>query len=187
MSDPISVSLEIGGIISASLVDQLLACINYDIDRGDGPLTRIEMEGRNDSLTVYGMADYGLCNKTHNFCIEHQIPFIIHAEASGECNADTTFFVPGMEDSENYMTDQNETAVVRSSQVRPMFDLLIALVEGDLKALPKFMNNPAVRDLVKDCLESPDDIISHLKERIDEILPREAPDNVPPLIIDKSK
>lgn len=187
MSEPISVSLEIGGTIPDSLVDRLIECINDDIDRSEGPLTRVEMEGRNDSLTVYGMANYGLCESTHSFCIENDIPFIIHADASGEYNADTTFFVPGMEDSENYATDQNETAIVRSSQVRPMFDLLIALIEGDIKALPKFINNPAVCNLVKDCLESPDDIVSHLKERINEILPREAPDNVPPLIIDKSK
>jgi len=55
------------------------------------------------------------------------------------------------------------------------------------EALQKFLNNPAVADLVKDCLDSPAEIIKHLKEKLSEILPNEAPDSLPPLIIDETK
>lgn len=187
MSEPISVGLEIGGGLPASLINTFLTCINNDIDRGEGLLTIKDITNLEESLTVYGTANYGLVERTHKFCIEHNLPFIVRSEASGEYNADTTFFVPGMEDSENYATDQNDNAVVRSNQVRPMFDLLLALVDRDIKALPKFLNNPAVADLIRDCLESPDEIVSHLREQINELLPREAPDTLPPLTIDESR
>jgi hypothetical protein len=189
MADWIPICFEVGGTIPSSIIDELICCLNDDIDTttGNGNVTRKDFDDVDPTLTVCGTAKYGLCKKSHDFCIKHQIPFIITAEAYGEYDADTTFFIPGMEDSENYQTDKNEQAIVRAKEVRPMFDLLLALIDQDLKALPKFLNNPAVADLVKDCLDSPAEIIKHLKEKLSEILPNEAPDSLPPLIIDETK
>ena len=118
--------------------------------------------------------------------MEHGLSFINQAEAKCDYNADATYFVPGMEDVESYNTDQNGNAVVRLDQVKPLIELLLELAEHGDKALPKFLNNPAVADLVKDCLDSPADIIKNIKERLSEVLPQEAPD-IPPLIIDETK
>lgn len=186
MSEYIYVSLEIGGTLPASLVPEFLQSIDEDIINKGEEITLNSLKGLNDSLKINGEANYGLCTHTKEFCMEHGLSFINQAEAKCDYNADATYFVPGMEDVESYNTDQNGNAVVRLDQVKPLFDLMLALAEQDLKALPKFLNNPAVADLVKDCLDKPQDIIQHLKQRINEVLPREAPE-LPALIIDKTK
>ena len=187
MSEPIGIELTIGGNLPASLVDEFLECVNDDIEIGNGNLNREDLENLNDSLTIYGNADYGMCAGVHDFCIKHGLTFIANVEACGEYNACTTFFVPGMEESETYDTDSNENAVLRTNQIRPLFDFMLALLERADKALPLFLNNPAITDLVKECLERKEDIPTILKEHIKTVLPNEAPDTAPPLVIDESK
>ena len=187
MSEPIGVCFKVGGVLPASLVDEFLECLSEDIDNSNGNLGRGDIEDLGAPLEVYGNADYGLCNSTHDFCIKHGLTFIATAEASGEYNACTTFFTPGMEESETYDTDSNGNAVIRSSKVRPLIDFMLALVEREDKALPLFLNNPATEDVVKECLERPDEIPSILREHIKKIVPKEAPNEVPPLVIDETK
>lgn len=186
MSDYIYVSLEIGGTLPASLVPEFLQSIDEDIINKGEEITLNSLKGLNDSLKINGEANYGLCTHTKEFCMEHGLSFINQAEAKCDYNADATYFVPGMEDVDSYNTDQNGNAVVRLDQVKPLIELLLELAEHGDKALPKFLNNPAVADLVKDCLDSPADIIKNIKERLSEVLPQEAPD-IPPLIIDETK
>lgn len=188
MSDYIYVSLKVGGTLPASLIPEFVACVNGDIALPDDnkELTAKDLKGLTEPLKFYGQANYGMCTNTKEFCMEHGLSFVGHADSSGEYDADTTYYIPGMDDVESYKTDQNCNTVVRLDQVKPLFDLMLALAEQDLKALPKFLNNPAVADLVKDCLDKPQDIIQHLKQRINEVLPREAPE-LPALIIDKTK
>lgn len=187
MAEPIGVSFKVGGVLPASLVDEFLECLSKDIDNSDGNLGREHIEDLGGPLEVYGNADYGLCNLTHDFCIKHDLTFVATAVASGEYNACTTFFSPGMEDSETYDTDSNGNAVIRSSKVRPLIDFMLALVEREDKALPLFLNNPAIADTAKECLEQPDKISSILREQIKQVVPNEAPDEVPPLVIDESR
>lgn len=187
MAEPIGVSFKVGGVLPASLVDEFLECLSEDIDNSDGNLGREDIEDLGTPLEVYGNADYGLCNSTHDFCIKHGLTFVATAEASGEYNACITFFTPGMGDSETYDTDSNGNAVIRSSKVRPLIDFMLALVEREDKALPLFLNNPAIADTAKECLEQPDKISSILREQIKQVVPNEAPDEVPPLVIDETK
>lgn len=187
MSEPIGVSFKVGGVLPASLVDEFLECLSEDIDNSDGNLKREDIEDLGSYLEVYGNADYGLCNSTHDFCIKHGLTFIATAEASGEYNACITYFTPGMKDSETYDTDSNGNAVIRYNNIRPLMDLMLALVEREDKALPLFLNNPATEDLVKECLEQPDKITNILREHIKKVVPNEAPNEVPPLVIDETK
>lgn len=187
MSEPIGVSFKVGGVLPASLVDEFLECLSEDIDNSDGNLGKEDIEYLGGPLEVYGNADYGLCSSTHDFCIKHGLTFVATAEASGEYNACTTFFSPGMENSVTYDTDSNGNAVIRSSKVRPLIDFMLALVEREGKALPLFLNNPAIADTAKECLEQPDKISSILRGHIKQVMPNEAPNEVPPLVIDESR
>jgi len=186
MPEYIYVSLEVGGKLPVSIVPEFLDCVNKDIIPDDNKLYTLDDLIKNELFKVYGQAEYGMCTQTKDFCIKHGLYYVCRAGSSGEYDADTTFYVPGMEEESTYKTDQNGEATVRLDQVKPFFDLMIALAEQDIKALPKFLNNRVVADLVKDCLDSPADIIKHLKERLSEVLPQEAPD-IPPLIIDETK
>ena len=185
MAEPMWVGLEVGGTLHASLVDEFIKLIYEDLDETEC-ITKEDLFSSTTSLSLYGKADYGLCENITKFCREHGLTYIVNVEACNEYNACTTFYVPGMEDSETYNTDSNENAVVRTSALRPLFDFMLAFMDKNDKALPLFLNNPAVADIVKECLNQPSNTTDILREHIKKLLPNEAPKEVPPLIVIKT-
>ena len=193
MPEYINLTLEIGGNLPVALVPEFLKCVNDDVIIDDIIINGIIIDDNKnltyedlldlvEPLKIYGSANYGQCPQTTNFCINHGLSFVNQADSQGEYEADTTFFLPGMEEEETYKTDQQYNAVVQVKQIKPLIDLLIAYTEKGINALQS-NNNPVVRDLIKRCLDNPQDTLQLIKQQINKVIPQEAPDNLPPLKI----
>lgn len=188
MSEIIGMSIEIGGTLPFSLVDEFLKQIKDDMyDISDG-YTREEMINQDpeDCVFISGTANWGLCNNVFRFCKEHNLTYVHHAEALDDIDAEATYWMPGMDEPESFKTDSERNPVIKVSKIKPLLDLMYALIAKDKEALPLFLNDPETEDLVKIGLKNPEQFPIELKKRIDEIIPNDSP-KVPPFIFDHNK
>lgn len=184
MSDPVGVTVHIGGTLPADHIEAFLECVSNDIDNLQGQYTREELEAISGKSAARfdGTANYGICDEITDFCEKHDMPYTISAEACGGYDSDITFWVPGMEEKESYKTDSVNNVVVRVDAIKPLTDLMSALITQDRKALALFLNDPATHDLVSVGLNTPAEFGEALRKSLDEILPGKIPD-IPPLVI----
>lgn len=187
MSEPIYTTIEIGGKLSASLVDKFLECISNDFDNLTGPSSREELidESRKGPVEFSGTVNYGLCGETVSFCKENDLSFIDHSEAEGEYNAATSFWISGMETPESFYTDANNNPVITVNEIKPFLDLMYGLLKvvDKHKALPLYVNDKRVGTLISIGLDKGfDEFMKALQEEINEVLPKSLP-TLPPLEI----
>jgi hypothetical protein len=187
LSEYISTYFEVGGKLPASLIDAFLNVASDDINNMIGPDTREELlELDNEICRFDGTANYGLCNELSKFCREHDLPFITHSEVCIEYNADTTFWLPGMEEPETFYTDANNNPIVPFNDISPLVRFMYAVIIDGKNALPIFINDECsrVKDLVAVGLDKgyPEFLIK-LQGAIEEALPQILPE-LPPLVID---
>jgi hypothetical protein len=188
MSEAIGMSIEIGGTLYASLIDEFLEAVGDDMfDINDG-YTREELVNcdSEDCLFISGVSNFGLCPKVFKFCEKYNLTYLHYAEALGEFESEATYWMPGMDEPESFKTDHEHNPVIKVSDINPLLDLMCALISMDREALPLYLNDPATQDLVKIGLENPQQFPIVLKDRIDSIIP-DKPPKVPPCLIDPNK
>jgi hypothetical protein len=191
MPEPIGTYFEVGGTLPASLMEEFLECATDDLDnfQGDGSVEELEAVSGEEPIRFDGNANNGLCNRLSKFCKEHDLTYVTHSEANGECNADTTYWMPGMEYPETFYTDVNNNAIVPFNDISPLVNFMYAVIIDGKEALPKFINDDCnrIKDLVAVGLNKgyPEFLIQ-LQAAIEEALPKTLI-KVPPLVIDHTK
>lgn len=80
MSEPIGMTIEIGGTLPASLIEEFLEIVCDDLDNITGPLTHEDIKAlsKSDVIRYDGTANFGLCQDLTKFCIKHQLSFVQH-------------------------------------------------------------------------------------------------------------
>jgi hypothetical protein len=196
MSEPIGICIEIGGTLPVSLIEAFLEEVYTDIDNLNGPDSKEEIIelSNTDCIRYDGTANYGLCNELTKFCQEHNLQWIQHSEASGEYNADTAYWKPGMKEPESFRTDAENNAVLRADEIRPLVYLLRDLIIEGEATLPKYINekDERVKELVVAGLKAKNGIthasrfVRKLDMLIGDLIPID-PEDVPNIIIDLGK
>jgi hypothetical protein len=89
MSEPIGISIEIGGELPESLLEQLLnAAENQIEDVSEGPTSMKNLRAANGkTLKWMGLANYGDVSDLTAFCKEHNLSYLFHCEGKYEYSA----------------------------------------------------------------------------------------------------
>jgi hypothetical protein len=186
MSEPIYTTIEIGGNLSKSLIDEFIRCLYDDLSNmGDVLETdNIESFVVNNTFSCNGFADWGSCNETKEFCIKNNLSYIEKNEATGEYEATVKYKLPEMDEEKEEYTDTNHHLVIRTNDIKPYIDFLLKLTkEKDPKTLlALYINDPVLKDTVALCYKYPEKIYSIIAEKIKEFLPPEIPE-LPDFII----
>jgi hypothetical protein len=148
MSEPIGMSITIGGILKASKIEEFLDTIQEDIsDISEGPTTETDL--RNDvgnPITWNGIAHYGLCNDVFAFCENNKLSYKHYCEAKSGYDAGTSFWKPGMKEARALTSNANADTLVRVEAIKPICDLLLSLAEQGKTALPLFIGHDEYMD-----------------------------------------
>jgi hypothetical protein len=183
MSDPIGMSITIGGELPASLIQEFLDAIK---DIGDliGPSTeedlRAEISQKPNSIQWQGITNFGYCEMVEAFCENHNLSYVKHTEAKYEYDADVRYWVPGMKAQTVVKSDQEGTIQIPVELIRPFTDLLLGLAKDGKKALPLFLHTDLKKFVTKGLKNYPK-MLAELTATIDKLLPV-AP-TLPPLTI----
>ena len=189
MSEPIGMSIKIGGTLPESLVKELVEEINDDIydSNIDTKTDLLKCGTRGESaFKIYGMANYGECDDVKEFCRRNKLSYIHHCEASCEYNSSISFWTPDMKAESQAFSTQNADVMVDARNIRSLMDFVLAIIEMGEKALPLFLNEKydgTVKDIAETALKNPKKLLSLLKKRVNKIIP--VPPIMPPFKIIK--
>jgi hypothetical protein len=178
MSEPIGMSISIGGTLPANLLDEFLSAVKDEIsDVNEGPLTieDLKAEAGNGSITWQGTSNYGLCQDLTKFCREHNLSYNQSSDAKDEYDATMEYWVPGMKDPVSLETNAEGRLRVDATKVRPLMDLLLSLLKNR-DSLATFIGVEGLESIVEKGLKKPSTLHAILKKHIDKLLP------VPPSI-----
>jgi hypothetical protein len=186
MSDPIGMSITIGGELPASLIKEFLDAIK---DIGDliGPSTEEELRAEISqnsysikSIQWQGITNFGYCEMVEAFCENHNLSYVHHTEAKYEYDADVRYWVPGMKAQTVVKSDQEGTIQIPAELIRPFTDLLLGLAKDGKKALPLFLHTDLKKFVTKGLKNYPK-MLTELTATLNNLLPV-AP-TLPPLTI----
>jgi hypothetical protein len=183
MSEPIGISIEIGGELPASLLERLLNAAEDQIeDISEGPTSMKDLRAANGkTLRWQGLANYGDVSNLMTFCKKHKLSFIYHCEGKYEYCAEVAFWVPGMEGEQSVSSDQSGNWLAGINDIRPLAELLLGLAKDGYKILPAFLTRPGLEDLVEKGLKYPSRLIPNVEKLIKRLLPEEP--TIPPFTI----
>ena len=183
MSEPIYMSIQVGGEITAELAEELLGLVKDEINDTDGPTTLDGLRAEKPPVVWRGCTNYGECDDIKHFCEEHDLPYIHHCEATGQYDAATTWWLPGMKAHAYLQTDSGESPVVDIELVRAPVQLLLAWAKDGPAALPAFIGseNDLVRETVEKELKRKGSGLRHLRKTLEGNLP--GVPEIPPLTI----
>lgn len=185
MSEPIGMSIEIGGNLPESLIKEFLETMADEISESTGPDTEkgLRASAGKKAIKWYGMADYGEVDDLKKFCKHHDLSFIHHSEAKYEYDASIDFWVPGMKEIEVLNSTQDGDVMVNATAVRPLCDFLLAYIENGPKAFPLYINTPGLVKIAEAGLKKPAKALELIRKRIQTLLPVEPV--IPPFVITK--
>jgi hypothetical protein len=182
----VALDLMIGGVLSASFIDDFLDIVSDTLDNITGPYEREELEeaAANNSYIIFsGTSDeYGLCEPLVSFCRDHKLSYILHTEGEGDYNAETKCYTP--EESFFFYTNAtNDYPIINADEITPLINLLLGLLEEGQEALPKILNDERLQDLVSLGLLDYSKLLPAIRERLTQVLPKSLP-KLPAFTID---
>lgn len=173
MSEPIGMSIEIGGALPANLIEEFLDSIKDVLgDIEYGPLTEDELlkeVGR--PIKWGGVSNYGMCDEIVAFCEKHNLSYVHHSDAKYEYDASVAYWTPGMKNPVSLKSDNDNNCLVDAATIRPLTDLLLAVAKDGKNALPLFVGVPSLEDVIEIGLKSYPKMLSALKKKINNLLP----------------
>jgi hypothetical protein len=181
MSEPIWVTVTIGGTIKKADVPDLLGAIDEDINELSGP--SLKGSGKVEGPYWRGYANWGEIDSIKTFCEEHNLSYQHDCGATSEYNASVTYWLPGMKKEKWLQADSENTLVVPVESIRPYLDMLITIMKDGVESLPLFIehSNERIKEIVTKALRSkkPHEV---LEKEFKKILPEAIP-KIPDLVI----
>lgn len=173
MSEPIGITIEVGGKLPQRYVEKLLSLAMdeiYEIYEGPTTLALLEKEV-GETITWQGMANYGLVEELCMFLYKHNMPYVHHMEAKYEYDSTVLYWFPGMKKAGSLNSTNEGQKLVRIDDLRPYCDLLLDLAEKGPEVLPTFIGNADLKDIIELGLKNPKQLYVELRQKFAEILP----------------
>jgi hypothetical protein len=185
MSEPIGMSIEIGGNLPDSLVEEFMSKLTNEISESTGPDTAKGLRATAGKKTIkwYGISDFGEVDNLKAFCKHHDLSFIHHSEAKYEYDASIDFWIPGMKEIEVLNSTQDGDVMISATAVRPLCDFLLDYAQNGPKILPLYINVSGMKKIAEAGLKKPAKALELIRKRIQTLLPVEP--TLPPFIITK--
>ena len=179
MSEPIWMSIKIGGNLSKDLYEELTDLLKNTI--AEVEWDTIKKLPKNVDNIFRGSSNYGECDDIKAFCETHNLSYIHKCEATAEYDASISYWVPGMKEPAHSKATQSGEAVVPVEAIRPYLNMLIQLVKEGLECIPLLINDSDVGNTVTKMLKSKKPY-NVLEKEIKKLLPETLP-NIPELTI----
>jgi hypothetical protein len=172
MSEPIGMSITIGGILKASKIEEFLNVIQDISDISEGPTTETDLrKAVGNPITWNGISHYGICDAVFAFCENNKLSYQHHCEAKYEYDASTSFWRPGMKEARAMASNANADTLVRVEALKPICDLLFSLAEQGKTALPLFLNQDNLTELVELGSRNYKAMLKRIKKTLNDLLP----------------
>jgi len=188
MSEPIGMTITIGGTLRPSLIKEFLKTINEDLSEIIGPTSESELRkeiniGTPAPIVWNATTDWGECHELSEFCVKHSLGFIHTIQAKEDYSPQVRYWVPGMEEEIIYDTKYDGEPTIDAKQVRPLINLLLEYAKQGEKALPLFIgnDNEDVKDILEKTLKHHSEFMGVMEKKLREFFP--TPPKLPPLII----
>ena len=187
MSEPMGITITIGGSLRGSLLQNFFNAIKDDLDDIIGYTSKENIAKETDPTTGLvacntwnATANWGNCDDLKAFCVKHNLPYNHHCESNGEYNASIEYWLPGMKDPIVVTCDAEGHPVLNAEAIRPYLNMLISLVKGGLEQLPLMIHDEVIGTVVSKMLKSkkPYDVLEKEINRILPVIP-----HIPDLII----
>lgn len=177
MSEYVATTIEIGGDLKKADIPDLLNFIADELSGEDTPykgtLNADELckEAGTASYKWGGWANYGTMEDTVTFCVKHKLSYIIQSDSREVYGGFTLYWTPGMKKQKEISSDNEGTTTASIDRVRSLCNLLMDISKEGMAALPRYVNDDVVGDLVKEALSKPKCLHQILRKKLDELLP----------------
>jgi hypothetical protein len=184
MSEPIEMTIEIGGILKEELIDELIIAINddiYDITGGDDWGKNIRKSLK--SLIITGTANYGECANVKSFCRDNALNYLHMACGNGVYDGTLSFYIPGIlfnTEKVFYVNSQNDI-IIFQDEIKPLFNFMLWYANTDNRNYPPPEQFHEIDGLIE--AYNSNKILSFLQDQLQRFMP-DIP-QIPPLIIKK--
>jgi hypothetical protein len=163
--------MEVGGNLPGSLIEEFLTTINDEFSNGYVP-SESEMRSCKHTFSFDGHVNYGIPDDTKVFCEIHNLSYRISCEASGEYDADVTFWKPGMKSEIKLAGNQAGNAQVDAQEARLIMEVCLEVMEKGNDALPLFLNRADwLDDLIEKNAKRKVNLVKVLRKRLDCMIP----------------
>ena len=183
MSEPMSLSIEIGGELPADLIPDFFDAMKSECYEIVGPdsHTSLRKEAGKSSIKWHALANYGECDDLKAFCQKHKLGYIHYVEAKYEYNAELHYWVPGMRQEKDLEANQDSDAVVNIYKIKPVVNLLLEYAKIGKDAIPLFVGAKGLEDIIEKCSKKPGQTLQIIEKKINQLLPGEP--KLPPFTI----
>lgn len=181
MSEPMGMSIEVGGELPASLIEELIEWVGSELnDISSGPMSVQEFRAEAGSpIKWYGVTNYGECDDLKAWLERHNLTYEHFSEAKYEYDASLMWWRPGMKKETRTAANQEGGISVDEAVIRPVIEILLAVAKGrrDLPLLIGKYDD----ELLEKCIKYPKRALGYVEKELRKVLPE--PMIVPPLII----
>jgi hypothetical protein len=127
MSKRLGLSIEIGGTLLATKVNDFLSILTSDIsDIELGPVNSKELNDRiakeNKSIKWYGAGYYSLCDNLCAFCIKNKMSYKHYQDGGGIYNNYITLWNPKIKKPTTYICSVNRELLISNNQIKKILD-----------------------------------------------------------------
>lgn len=173
MSEKIYTRMEIGGSILRNQIEVLADALNEDLENMNDVLGDDNIEEFiSDYFSCNGFAEWGSCDETKKFCQENNLSYREYNEGKDDYEPTVTFWQPAMDEEIQVYIDHNERQVITVRSIKPFLDLYFDSVKG----LTKHMDEPVLKDIINECLSTPNQALDIIEKKIRSLFPPEVPD-----------
>jgi hypothetical protein len=182
MSESFYVDLQVGGTISQANATTVLDIINENFEDGtfnidfDNPI--------DDKMEGSGWISYNEYQEIERKLRDMNVTFTLTMSPKEDYEGIKCYNFPEHNLSGETSSDNNGHPITRNSDVTPLLNLMMHLLKGGTKTLATRINDEPIKDLVKNILKNPDDMILILEDHVKNLVP-DLP-HVPKLIITKN-
>jgi len=189
MSEPIGMSITVGGRLSAEVAKKLLAMVAEDLTEYTGPSTLGQLKalsGKN-AVTWTGVSNYGECDGVKALCETRGLSYIHHCDAKYEYNASISWWTPRMKLAQQVESNQEEDCMVNAVDIKPLVDFCLDLAVFGAEALPLHIHrNKSLDRIIEKSLKKGNavaviSLLTLLRKEFDKLLP--VPPSLSPLEI----
>jgi len=182
MSEPMGMSIEIGGELPAGLIEELLGEVESELSDFTGPATVQEFRKEaGGTIKWNGTTNYGECDDLKAWLQNHNLSYEHFAEAKYEYDAALKFWRPGMKKEVCTAANQDGSITVTADRIGPVVEMLLILAKGG-KDLPLLIGKYKYHEeLIEKCIKNPKRALGYVEKELRRILPE--PMIVPPLTL----
>jgi len=174
MSEPIWMSIEIGGDLFKETLEELINLIGNVMNDITGEFEIkdiIKISGLKTAVWS-GFSNYGECDEIKDLCREYKLSYIHYSDAiAGEGDAVRCWWIPKMGRETRIITSYDGSPVVEIDKIKPLIKLLLAYHKDGESILPLFIKEEGVKNIVEIGFKDPEKILLALEKKFKKLMP----------------